>query len=150
MPGLERALRIPGGLSPGQAAALLKVVAGGVFVAATLVVVRHSARLYLSADAGHYLADADAVFGNGVRQSRHLPVFPVLLGVLRLATDDLGAVVLGMAAIVLVLGSGFYFFIRGRLRAPVAEMVGVAAFALGPVIAEGSPGTAPRCSSDSG
>ena len=102
-----------------------------------LVVVRHSARLYLSADAGHYLADADAVFGDGVRASRHLPVFPVLLGLLRFATDDLGAVVLGMAAVVVVMAAGFYVFVKGRLGAPLAEMVGVVSFVLAPVMAEG-------------
>ena len=128
---------LPGGLTSSQAAALLAFVAGSFLVAATLIVVRHSGRLYLSADAGHYLADADALFGHGVRESRHLPVFPALLGVLRLATDDLGAVVLGMAVVVLVLATGFYAFIKGRLGAPLAEMVGVVSFVLAPVIAEG-------------
>ncbi len=137
VPGLARPVRIPGGLSSSQAAAVLALAAGTFLVVATLVVVRHSGRLYLSADAGHYLADADALFGDGVRESRHLPVFPVLLGVLRLATDDLGAVVLGMAVVVLVLATGFYVFVKGRLGAPLAEMVGVVSFVLAPVIAEG-------------
>ncbi|MEA2703953.1 MAG: hypothetical protein QOD63_1898 [Actinomycetota bacterium] len=137
VPGLARPVRIPGGFSSSQAAALLALVAGTFLVTATLVVVRHSGRLYLSADAGHYLADADALFGHGVRESRHLPVFPVLLGLLRLLTDDLGAVVLAMAVVVLVMASGFYVFIRGRLGAPLAEMVGVVSFVLAPVIAEG-------------
>ena len=137
VPGLANPVRLPGGLSGGQAAALLAVVAGSFLVAATLAVVRHSARLYLSADAGHYLADADAVFGDGVRASRHLPVFPVVLGLLRFLTDDLGAVVLGMGVVVLVMAAGFYVFVRGRLGAPLAEMVGVVSFVLAPVIAEG-------------
>jgi hypothetical protein len=137
IPGLARPVTLPGGLSSSQAAALLALVAGSFLVTATLVVVRHSGRLYLSADAGHYLADADALFGHGVRPSRHLPVFPVVLGLLRLGTGDLGAVVLGMAVVVLVLATGFYVFIRGRLGAPLPEMVGVVSFVLAPVIAEG-------------
>ena len=137
VPGLRRPLLLPAGMTNQQANALLVLLAGSVLVAATLLVVRHSARLYLSADAGHYLADADAIFGHGVRGSRHLPVFPVLLGILRFATGDLGAVVLGMGVVVLVLASGFYAFVKGRLGAPLAELAGVAAFALAPVIAEG-------------
>jgi hypothetical protein len=106
-------------------------------VAATVAVLRHGERLYLSADAGHYLADAAAVFGEGVRENRHLPVFPALVGVLRWVAGDFGAVLLGMAAVVVVLLVGFYALVRGRLGSPLAEAAGAAVFILAPVVAEG-------------
>lgn len=92
--------------------------------------------LYLSADAGHYLADADAVFGHGVRESRHLPLYPALLGALRLVVGDVQAVMLAMVILVLLLVLCFYAFLRGRLGSPVAEAVGTAFFVLAPLMAE--------------
>lgn len=93
-------------------------------------------RVYLSADAGHYLADADALFGRGVRESRHLPVYPALLGLLQLLVGDEAAVTLGMLLVIVALVLCFHAFVHGRLGHPVPEVVGTGFFILAPLMAE--------------
>lgn len=44
--------------------------------------------LYLTPDATHYLADADALIGNGVRELRHAPLFPLLVAAVRSTVPD--------------------------------------------------------------
>lgn len=112
-------------------------IALGLGVAAATILRFSVVPIYLPGDAGHYLADADAVFGDGVRESRHLPLYPMLLGALRLVVGDLEAVTLGMAFVIVLLALGFYTFIRGRTGSPVAELVGTAFFVASPLIAEG-------------
>ena len=93
--------------------------------------------LYLSADAGHYLADADALFGHGVRDLRHLPVFPLLLGIVRLFVGDIEAVGIAMGLVLISLVVGFHVFIRGRVATSLVAAAGMTFFVLSPMFAEG-------------
>jgi hypothetical protein len=90
----------------------------------------------MTSDSGHYIADADALLGQGVREIRHLPLFPALFAGLRLVSSESSAVNLAMLAVVAILVASFYFFVRGRLGHPVPELAATALFASAPTIAE--------------
>ena len=91
---------------------------------------------YVSADAAHYLADADALLGHGVRESRHLPLFPLVLGLTRFLFGTLGGVVAAMLVVLALLVLGFHFLVRDRLGSPAAEAVGALFFVASPLMAE--------------
>lgn len=94
--------------------------------------------LYLNGDGGHYLADASALSGHGVRALGHLPVFPGLLFVIhRVVRNSLVALDVAMGLVVVGLSGAFYVFIRGRLANRWAEVAGTILFALSPLLAEG-------------
>ena len=59
--------------------------------------------LFLTPDGGHYLADADAVLGDGARELRHPPLFPVLLAIVRAFAGELDGFLWTMALLVPIL-----------------------------------------------
>lgn len=48
-----------------------------------MATIRAGTALFMPADGAHYIADADALFGQGVRELRHPPLFPALVGLVR-------------------------------------------------------------------
>src|SRR4051812_37024478 len=83
-----------------------------------------SVRFVLTSDMGHYLADADALVGNGVRDIRHLPAFPAVDAVLRLGFSRLTTIRVGMVVIeVLLFAAGMLLF-RSRATHPLSSVVG--------------------------
>jgi hypothetical protein len=116
----------------------LAAVAAIIATTLALVVTRLSIpRYYLNSDSGHYLADSDALFGHGVRELRHAPLFPFLVGLTRLlVTDDLLAIKVSIAFVVALLVGCFYFFIRGRTGSMPGDLAATGLFALAPTTAE--------------
>jgi hypothetical protein len=114
---------------------VLLVAAAVAILGLTLIQVE-KVPVYLTADGGHYLADADAVFGNGVRELRHLPAFPLVLASVGLFAGDLLAIRIAMALVMAGLMAAFFFFVRGRTGSRLAEATGTIVFVLAPVYAE--------------
>jgi len=111
-----------------------------VIIAGSLAIVATRMRVipfYISSDAGHYLADADALFGNGVRENRHPPLFPLLVGLINVAVrDDLLTIKVAIATTVAVLIACFYIFIKGRTGSKLGDFAATGLFALAPTTAE--------------
>ena len=59
--------------------AVVVVVAAAALAALTVARLRGAVSLFLSPDGAHYLADADALLGHGVRAIAHPPAFPALV-----------------------------------------------------------------------
>lgn len=94
-------------------------------------------RFYLNSDIGHYLADADSLFGHGVREARHPPLVPLLIGATRVFVhDDLVSVRVVAALVLAALGGSFYFFVRGRTGSMLGDFGAAALFVLAPTMAE--------------
>jgi hypothetical protein len=115
------------------------LAASGLLAVLVTVTVRAvaSAEVFLTADMGHYLADADALGGDGVRDIRHLPAYPaVVLGLrqvfTRLVTIEAAAVVI----VASLFGAGF-LMLRQRTRRPASAAIGAFVLAASPVVAEG-------------
>ena len=88
-----------------------------------------SATIYATADAGHYLADADALLGQGVRDLRHLPLFPALVAGTNVLFDDRATIVVAALALVSVMFVSFYLAVRGRFGHSLGEPIGAVIFA---------------------
>lgn len=92
--------------------------------------------VYLTADAGHALADGAAVAGHGVRELRHLPVFAALTDLAQSVTSDLDSLRLVAVLATVAMPVSFYFFVRGRTGSRLAEVIGTGLFAVAPPTAE--------------
>lgn len=115
-------------------AAVVVVIAGSLALVATQL---DTANVYLTSDAGHYLEDSDALFGRGVREIRHPPLFPLFVWVIRLfVANDLLAVKVTILAVLAVLTLSFYVFVRGRTGSMLSDVAATGLFALGPTTAE--------------
>ncbi|MGH8925135.1 MAG: hypothetical protein ACRDWA_10935, partial [Acidimicrobiia bacterium] len=93
------------------------------------------AEVYLSPDGGHYLADADAVLGVGVRSLQHPPVLPVLIAAVRIFSGPVTAFSIAMFVVLAAFVGGLMAWFRTWMpRGPslVAAAVGI----LTPITAE--------------
>lgn len=92
--------------------------------------------VYLGHDAAQYISRSRSVVESEPGEVGYLPVVPLVVRVARIAVDDVAAVELTMLGLVVLLAVSFGVFIRGRLKSPIAEACGAAAFALSPMVAE--------------
>jgi len=91
---------------------------------------------YMTSDAAHYLADADALVGRGVRSLRHLPVFPALVEIPHsFLSPALSIQLVALVVVASLFFAGFYF-LHGRFH-PVAVALGAFVLAAMPLVAEG-------------
>ena len=135
-PGAERRGAAAAPFAPVGSGAVL-VWALACIVAVTFAYLFHWG-LYLNGDGGHYLADASALSGHGVRALGHLPIFPGLLLVIHMVVrNSLVALDVAMGLVMVALSGAFYLFVRGRLGNRWAEVAGTILFALSPLFAEG-------------
>jgi hypothetical protein len=104
-------------------------------VVVAFLVVFGSIDLYFPADGGHYVGDADALFGRGVRDLRLPPLFPLILGFFALFVSDIVAFQLSFAVALFLLPFGLFLFLR-RWFGPVSSFVGAVPASLTPVIGE--------------
>lgn len=107
-------------------------------VLVTFATLFRSVDLYFSADAAHYVGDADALLGHGVREIRHPLFFPALLALFQPFTGDVGAFQLSIGVAAFLLPVSMYLLLRqwispipsltgaafGSLTAPIGELFG--------------------------
>ncbi len=92
--------------------------------------------LYLTPDAAHYLADADALVGRGVRELRHAPLFPLLLLVVRsIVHDPVAAVLVALGVALAFLQVALYLLARCWVS-PGPALLASALAAMSPITAE--------------
>ena len=91
--------------------------------------------LYLPPDGAHYIADAHALVGEGVRPLRHPPLFPALVAVYRPLAGDVTAFHLAMLTSLGLFALAMYVLAR-RWAGRGASLVGAAAATLMPTTAE--------------
>ena len=120
----------------GDLASPVVLVAAVIAIVAMVDAAIRSVPVYLTPDAGHYLEDARALFGDGSRDNRHLPLFPFVLGVIGWFSDDLVALQVTITLVLTAAVAAFVVFIRGRLGSRLGESVGAVVFALSAVYAE--------------
>ncbi|MGQ0797181.1 MAG: hypothetical protein ACT4OI_04845 [Methanobacteriota archaeon] len=116
------------------APAPLIVLVGVVNAFATLSAISSTVDLYFAADAAHYVTDARALLGTGVRELRHAPLFPALVATL-LWLGEVPAFQVSMGIALLLLPVGLYFMLRAWLP-PVPSLLGAAAASVAPMIGE--------------
>jgi len=101
----------------------------------TLITLSRSVDLYFPADAAHYVGDADALFGHGVRGVRHPLLFPALLGLFQPFAGAIGAFQLSMGVAAFLLPVSQYLLLRQWL-APIPSLAGAALGSLTPSVGE--------------
>lgn len=116
-----------------EAPRLVVVVGGVIFL--TFSVLRSSVSLYLPPDGAHYIADADALIGNGVRRLLHPPAFPTLVAGARTVVGDVAAFQVAMGVSLGLLIVALYVLLR-RWASPGPSLIGAACGVLMPVTAE--------------
>lgn len=113
-------------------------VATGLGILGAVVVARltGAVSLHLTPDAGHALADADALLGEGVRPMGYMPAFPALVALTRaLSGDAVTGVHLALGLVFFALGAGLYVLIR-QFAPARAAFAGAGVGMTTPVIAE--------------
>lgn len=101
----------------------------------TFVTLFRSIDLYFSADAAHYVGDADALLGHGVREIRHPLFFPALLALFQPFAGDVGAFQLSIGVATFLLPVAQYLLLRQWLP-PIPSLTGAALGSLTPPIGE--------------
>ncbi|MDP9233905.1 MAG: hypothetical protein M3P01_05075, partial [Actinomycetota bacterium] len=91
--------------------------------------------VFLPPDGAHYIADADALRGAGVRPLRHPPLFPALVALFTLAFDDVSAFQVALFVSLALFIIGIYVLLR-RWMTPEASLIGTAVGAFLPTTAE--------------
>ncbi len=126
---------IPRAASSRLATAALGGGSVAVVSALTVSVVHSSVRLYLPPDGAHYIADADALLGSGVRPLRHPPLFPALVAAARLVAGDIGAFQVAMIVSQLLLGLSLFLLLR-RWTSRGPSLIGAVSSLLFPTMGE--------------
>jgi hypothetical protein len=101
----------------------------------TFALLSQSVDLYFPADAAHYVGDADALIGQGVRELRHPPLFPVMLVLVRPVLGDIGAFHASMGFALFLLPVALHFLLR-QWFSPVPSLAGAAFGTLTPSVGE--------------
>lgn len=101
----------------------------------TFSLILGSIDLYFTADAAHYVGDADALMGHGVREIRHPLLFPALLAVFQPLVGGIGAFQLSVGVSLFLLVVSLYLMFRQYLS-PVPSLAGAMLGALTPPTAE--------------
>jgi hypothetical protein len=97
--------------------------------------VRHTTGLFLPPDGAHYIADADAMLGDGVRGLRHPPGFPLLLALVRPFTGEADSFVWAMTISIGLLVISLNTLLRRWL--PFGpSLIGAFAGSMVPIVAE--------------
>lgn len=104
-------------------------------VGMTFNVLLSNVDLYFPADAAHYVGDADALMGHGVREVRHPLLFPAMLASLQPFVGDIGAFQIAIGVAVFLLPVSLYLLLRQWLP-PIPSLVGAGLGALTPPIGE--------------
>lgn len=104
-------------------------------VGVTLSVLFSSVDLYYPADAAHYVADADALMGHGVREIRHPPLFPAMVALAQPFGGAVGAFQFALAVSLFLLPISLHFLLRQWLP-PVPSLVGAALGSMTPPVGE--------------
>jgi len=104
-------------------------------VVVSFLVVFASVDLYFPADGGHYVGDADALLGRGVRNLRLPPLFPLVVAFCTLFASDIVAFQLSFAIALFLLPFSLFLFLR-RWFGAVSSFVGSAPAVLTPAIGE--------------
>jgi hypothetical protein len=112
----------------------IALVAGAI-AGFSVATVRSATDLFLTPDGAHYIGDADALLGNGVRELRHPPVFPALVALLRPITGEANVFLWAMATALASLVVALYVLLR-RWLPHGPSLTGAAAGGLTPVLAE--------------
>jgi hypothetical protein len=114
----------------------LFVAAGaGVLVWLSMARLTGSVTLFLSPDGGHYLTDADALLGDGVRTLAHPPAFPALVAATRGLVGPVGQVQVALGVSLWLLIVSLYVFCR-QFAGVAASIAGAGVGATFPAIAE--------------
>lgn len=118
---------------------MLSVVAAACGVIALSAGYLRDVSLYLTPDAAHYLADADALTGSGVRELRHAPLFPLIVAGARMVSAQpvtafhlaLGLTLAGLVGSLYVLlrrwvspGPALFGSVLGTCLPTTAELMG--------------------------
>ena len=101
----------------------------------TFSLILGSVDLYFTADAAHYVGDADALMGHGVREIRHPLLFPALLAAFQPLLGDIGAFQLSVGVSLFLLLVSLYLVLRQHLS-PIPSLAGAMLGALTPPTAE--------------
>lgn len=109
------------------------LVAVGVAVSA--ITLFATVRVLLPPDGAHYIADADALRGAGVRPLRHPPLFPALVLLFAVAFDDVTAFQIALFISLALFIVGIYVLLR-RWMIPETSLIGTAVGAFLPTTAE--------------
>ncbi len=119
-----------------QIARSLPLAAAVTGVVALTALYLQSVTLYLTPDGAHYLADADAMVGDGVRGLRHAPLFPVLLVVVRSILDDAVAAVLVALGLALALLQIALYLLARSWVSPGPALLASGLATMSPITAE--------------
>lgn len=104
-------------------------------VVLTFVTLFGSTDLYLPADAAHYVGDADALSGHGVRRIRHPLLFPALVAIFQPFTGDVGAFQLAIGVAAFLLPVSAHLLLRQWLS-PIPSLFGAVLGSLTPPVGE--------------
>jgi hypothetical protein len=119
-----------------RALAGLVVLAGaGALVWVTMARLTGSVSLFLSPDGGHYLTDAAALTGDGVRPLAHPPAFPLLVAATRGVLSPVGQVQFALGCSLGLLAVSLYVLCR-RFTGVAAAIAGAGIGATFPAVGE--------------
>ncbi len=113
------------------------VVAGlaALFAAVTVTKVQGLTPLFLPSDGAHYIADADSLLGEGVRELRHPPAFPMLIALVRPFVGEPNSFLWAMTISVALLVASLHTLLRRWL--PFApSLIGALAGSMIPIVGE--------------
>ena len=113
------------------------MVAGlaAIFVWVTMARLTGAVSLFLSPDGGHYLTDADALLGDGVRALAHPPMFPLLVALSKGVVGPVGQVQLALGVSLWLLTVALYALCR-QYAGFTASIVGAGIGVAFPAVAE--------------
>jgi hypothetical protein len=107
----------------------------GALVWVTMARLTGAVSLFLSPDGGHYLTDADALLGDGVRALAHPPAFPLLVALSKGLVGPVGQVQVALGVSLWLLVVALYLLCR-QYAGFTASVVGAGVGATFPAIAE--------------
>ena len=123
------------GLASRWAIGAFVAMGAGALVWLTIARLTGSVSLFLSPDGGHYLTDADALLGEGVRPLAHPPAFPALVAATHGLVGPVGQVQIALALSLWLLIVSLYLLCR-QFAGVAASVVGAGVGATFPAIAE--------------